>query len=177
MEDLFLPHFGQGGQVNHALLLEHDITEKRRLETLLTQLEKLAAVGQLAAGIAHEINNPLTAIIANAQILHRELPLDHDLQELVDLITRAGARAAQVVRNLLDFARKEEYSLRLTDLNETVERALELIQHEFLARGVELEFESDPELTFDPCKPRPSSKCLAEPSAQCDGLSIKALVK
>jgi two-component system NtrC family sensor kinase len=133
-------------QTTQALLLEHDITEKRRLETILTQSEKLAAVGQLAAGVAHEINNPLTAIIANAQILHRELPTDHDLQESVDLIARAGARAAQVVRNLLDFARKEEYSLGLTDLNETVERALELIQHEFIARGVDLKFEPDPDL-------------------------------
>ena len=140
------PILDENGQIHQALLLEQNITEKRRLETILAQSEKLAAVGQLAAGVAHEINNPLTAIIANAQMLHRELPLDHDLQESVDLIARAGARAAQVVRNLLDFARKEEYSLRLTDLNETVERALELIQHEFLARGIDLEFKEDPYL-------------------------------
>jgi two-component system NtrC family sensor kinase len=129
-----------------AVLFEQDITEKRHLESILTQSEKLAAVGQLAAGVAHEINNPLTAIIANAQILHRELPPNHDLQESVDLIARAGARAAQVVRNLLDFARKEDYHLGITDVNETIERALELIQHEVIARGVELNFEPDPNL-------------------------------
>jgi len=140
------PILNETNQVIQALLLEHDITEKHRLETILMQSEKLAAVGQLAAGVAHEINNPLTAIIANAQILHRELPSNDDLQESVDLIARAGARAAQVVRNLLDFARKEEYRLGLTDLNETVERALELIQHELLARGVNLKFEPDLDL-------------------------------
>jgi two-component system NtrC family sensor kinase len=96
--------------------------------------------------VAHEINNPLTAIIANAQILHRELPANSDLQESVDLIARAGARATQVVRNLLDFARKEEYHLGVTDLNETLERALELVQHEILARGIHLEFNPDPNL-------------------------------
>jgi two-component system NtrC family sensor kinase len=132
--------------VMQAILLEQDITDQQRLESILAQSEKLAAVGQLAAGVAHEINNPLTAIIANAQILHRELPPDHDLQESVDLIARAGARATQVVRNLLDFARKEDYSLGLTDLNETLDRSLELVQHELLARGVRLEFTPDPNL-------------------------------
>ena len=137
------PILDELGQVTQAILYEQDITEKRRLEAILTQSEKLAAVGQLAAGVAHEINNPLTAIIANAQILHRELPQDSDLQESVDLIARAGARAAQVVRNLLDFARKEEYHLGLTDVNETLEKALELVQHELVARGVHLDFDPD----------------------------------
>jgi len=134
------------GRVVQAIIFEQDITEKRRLEAILTQSEKLAAVGQLAAGVAHEINNPLTAIIANAQILHRELPQESDMQESVDLIARAGARAAQVVRNLLDFARKEEYRLGLTDVNETLERALELVQHDLVARGVHLDFAPDPNL-------------------------------
>lgn len=128
------------GSNMQAIILEQDITEKRRLEAILTQSEKLAAVGQLAAGIAHEINNPLTAIIANAQILHRELPPNDDLQESVELISRAGARAAQVVRNLLDFARKEQYHLGVTDLNETLRRALELVQHELISRGASLEY-------------------------------------
>jgi two-component system NtrC family sensor kinase len=94
-------------QVIQAILLEQDVTDKRRLESILIQSEKLAAVGQLAAGVAHEINNPLTAIIANAQLLQRSLPPDDEMQESVDLIIHAGARATQVVRSLLDFARKE----------------------------------------------------------------------
>lgn len=134
------------GQIIQAILLEQDVTERYRLEGILAQSEKLAAIGQLAAGVAHEINNPLTAIIANAQILHRELPPESDLQESIDLIARAGARATQVVRNLLDFARKEDYHLGLTDINETLRRALELLQHEVLSRGVVIEFKPDPSL-------------------------------
>ncbi len=143
---------GTGGEIDkrvlQAILLEQDVTEKRHLESILSQSEKLAAIGQLAAGVAHEINNPLTAIIANAQILHRELPPKDDLQVSVDLIARAGARAAQVVRNLLDFARKEDYHLGLTDLNETIQRALDLIQHELTSRGARLSF--DPLLNLPP---------------------------
>ena len=140
------PILSDEDEITQAILLESDVTERRRLESILTQSEKLAAIGQLAAGVAHEINNPLTAIIANAQILHRELPASSDLQESVDSIARAGARATQVVRNLLDFARKEEVHLGLTDVNETIERALELIQHEIVARGARLDFAPDPTL-------------------------------
>ena len=136
----------EDGKVTRAILLEQDITEHQRLEGILAQSEKLAAIGQLAASVAHEINNPLTAIIANAQILHRELPVDSDLQESVDLIARAGARATQVVRNLLDFARKEEYHLGLTDINDTMQRSLELMQHETLARSAKITFDPDPNL-------------------------------
>lgn len=138
------PIFDEENQAVQAILIEQDISEKRRLESILTQSEKLAAVGQLAAGVAHEINNPLTAIIANAQIIHRELPADHDLQESVDLITRAGARAAQVIRNLLDFARREEFKLDLIDINNTLRKSLELVQHELIARHIQLVFDADP---------------------------------
>jgi len=140
------PIYDEHGDVVFSIVLEQDVTEKYLLENILARSEKLAVIGQLAAGVAHEINNPLTAIIANAQILHRELPADHDLQDSVDLISRAGARAAQVVRNLLDFARKEEFHLGLTDVNETVGRALELIRHEIMSRSIRLKFKPDPSL-------------------------------
>lgn len=140
------PALMEGSQVAQAILFEQDVSEKRRLENILAQSEKLAAVGQLAAGVAHEINNPLTAIIANAQLLQRGLAPGDELQESVDLIARAGARATQVVRNLLDFARKEQYHLAPTDVNETIRRSLALVQHELLARSITLTFEPDTNL-------------------------------
>lgn len=133
-------------QVAQAIVLEQDVTEKRRLEATLAQSEKLAAVGQLAAGLAHEINNPLTAIIANAQLLQRELPPDDDKQELVDLINRAGGRATQVVRNLLDLARKEQYEFLPIEVNDTLDKAIQLLQHEFMARSINLLWEPSEDL-------------------------------
>lgn len=133
-------HDGEG-KVVQAILLEQDITEQRRLELTLAQSVKLAAMGQWAASLAHEINNPLTAIIANAQLLKREIPLEDDKHELVDLIARAGERANQVVRSLLDLARKEEYLFGPTDVNQTIQRSLEYLQHELVVRSINLVFE------------------------------------
>jgi two-component system NtrC family sensor kinase len=110
----------------------------------------LAAVGQLAAGVAHEINNPLTAIIANAQMLKRKLSDNDELYEMVDLIARAGDRATQVVRNLLDFARKETYEFAPTNLNETIRKSIALIQHELVARSIDLTFEPDEAIPLIP---------------------------
>jgi two-component system NtrC family sensor kinase len=135
------PIYDDDDQVVQSILIEQDVTEKHRLEVILAQSERLVAVGQLAAGLAHEMNNPLTAIIANAQLLKRELPVDDDRQEMVDLITRAGERANHVVRSLLDLARKKEFSFVPTNINETVRNAIKLLQYEISARGVDLLFE------------------------------------
>jgi signal transduction histidine kinase len=125
-------------QPGQAIIIEQDVTEKRRLETNLIQSEKLAAVGQLAAGVVHEINNPLAAIIANAQILERDLDGNEDLLESVKLIELAGMRASQVVKNLLGFARKEQYDFEPVDLNETIAKAVQLLQHKLVSQSVQL---------------------------------------
>jgi two-component system NtrC family sensor kinase len=123
-----------------VIIFEQDVTVEKRLEANLIQSEKLAAVGQLAAGVAHEINNPLSAVIANAQLLRRDLPKDaSDALESVELIETAGLRASQVVRNLLGFARKEQYDFLRIDLNETMLNALALVKHELVMRNIEVE--------------------------------------
>ena len=137
------PIHNENGEIIQAFIFEEDVTEKRRLEATLVQSEKLAAVGQLAAGVAHEINNPLTAIIANAQLLKRIVPEDEEMLEMLDLISTAGDRASQVVRNLLDFSRKEHYDFAPTNINDTISKTIALVQHELLSRSIELTF--DPE--------------------------------
>jgi signal transduction histidine kinase len=97
----------------------------------LSQSEKLAALGQLAAGLAHEINNPLTAIVANVQLMMRESSPDEPFFESLELIKQASDRAVKVVRNLLDFARQEQYEFKPTDINASLLRALGLVRHQF----------------------------------------------
>jgi PAS domain S-box-containing protein len=134
------------GRVLQAVIFEQDVTENRRLERTLAHSEKLAAVGEMAASLAHEISNPLTAILANAQLLQRDLPAGSDLRESVDLIAHAGARAAQVVRNLLDFARQDQAAMKRIDLNENVQQAIALTQHERAVRSVSLSWQPAPDL-------------------------------
>lgn len=121
-----------------AVILWQDRTEERRLENSLMQAGKLAAIGQLAAGVAHEINNPLTVINANAQMLKMFIPAEDDNYESVDLIFQAGERAAKVVRGLLDFARQEQYTFEPADINISIRQALDLVRYQLGTAHIEV---------------------------------------
>jgi two-component system, NtrC family, sensor kinase len=129
---------GRQASAARAVIIWQDRTEERRLESSLMQAGKLAAIGQLAAGVAHEINNPLTAINANAQMLKMFIPPEDENYESVDLIARAGDRAARVVRGLLDFARQEQYAFTLADsLNQSIQDALSLVKYQLQTANIE----------------------------------------
>ncbi|MCB1049537.1 MAG: PAS domain S-box protein, partial [Acidobacteria bacterium] len=89
------------------LYLVEDISEKRKLQDQLMQQEKLASIGLLAAGVAHEINTPLTGIASYSQLLQNEPDLGIESKELVKLIQEQSHRAANIVKELLNFSRKE----------------------------------------------------------------------
>ncbi len=124
--------------INRAIVFDEDITEKWILEAGLIQSEKMATIGQLAANVAHEINNPLSAIIANAQLLQRDLvDADEDTSEALTLIETAGIRAAKIVRDLLKSARKEKREeFEEIPLNETIIDALSMANFEIRNRNV-----------------------------------------
>jgi two-component system NtrC family sensor kinase len=131
------------GKVFQSILQLRDITEQRRMEASLIQAEKLAALGQLSAGVAHELNNPITAVIANTQLLKRELePVDLD-SESVDLIEQAGRRAQKVVRALLDFSRQEPYEFHPVDINQSILHALALVEKQWEKANIKLIQELD----------------------------------
>lgn len=129
-----------------AVVVWQDRTEERRLENSLMQAGKLAAIGQLAAGVAHEINNPLTAIKANAQILQMFISPDDENYESVELIAQASERAEKVVRGLLDFARQAQYDFELTDVNESMTQALNLVSYQMTSNKIEVVLELAEEL-------------------------------
>jgi signal transduction histidine kinase len=96
----------------------------------LFQSAKLSAIGELAAGIAHEIRNPLTTIIGDAQLLMAEMEPGQPGYESLKAIERSGQRASKVIANLLSFSRQEEYEFTSTDINETIDSALSLIAYQ-----------------------------------------------
>jgi two-component system NtrC family sensor kinase len=121
-----------------AVIVWQDRTEERRLENSLMQAGKLAAIGKLAAGVAHEINNPLTVINANAQMLQMDIP-DDDSAEAVELIIKAGDRAATVVQGLLDFARQAQYEFESGNVNDSIEAAMNLVSYQFANANIDVE--------------------------------------
>ncbi len=129
---------GKQASSARAVLVWQDKTEERRLESSLMQAGKLAAIGQLAAGVAHEINNPLTAINANAQMLKMVMAVEDENFESVDLIARAGERATKVVRGLLDFARQEQYSFTTGALYKSIQEALDLVNYQLQSAQIEV---------------------------------------
>jgi two-component system NtrC family sensor kinase len=131
--------------INRAIVFDEDITEKWLLEAGLIQSEKMASIGQLAANVAHEINNPLSAIIANAQLMLRDLPnADEDTVEALKLIETAGIRAAKIVGGLLESARREKREeFEEISLNETIQNAISMVNFEIKNRSITLNLELD----------------------------------
>lgn len=121
-----------------AVIVWQDKTEERRLENSLMQAGKLAAIGQLAAGVAHEINNPLTAVNANAEMLKMVIPPEDENYEAVELIALAGARATKVVRGLLDFARQEHYAFSRGNVNESIDQVLDLVKYQLQKASIDI---------------------------------------
>jgi len=136
-----------GTEPGSVVILIEDVTEQRLLEAQIIQSDKMASIGQLVSGVAHELNNPLTSIAGLAELLlerppHPELPREH-LRVIHDQAERAG----RIVRNLLTFARKGVAEKTAVDLREVVARTSLLITYELRLHGIELDSDLSPDAT------------------------------
>jgi PAS domain S-box-containing protein len=165
-----------------AVIRMDDITERVRIEEMMVQSEKMLSVGGLAAGMAHEINNPLAGILQNIQVMQNrlasDLPQNHqaaqacgtnmaqiqaymkarNLPEMIAMIMDSGKRAAKIVENMLSFSRKSEATTTLNNLAQLMDATLELAENDYDLkkrydfRQIQIERQYDPQVPMVACE-------------------------
>src|SRR6266704_1997667 len=129
-----------------VVVLVEDVTDQQAMEAHLIQSEKLAAVGQLVSGVAHELNNPLTSIAGLSEFLLEQKELGTKDRGHLRVIHEQAERAGRIVRNLLTFARKGPAERTRVDLNDVLQRTILLTSYDLRLKGVDVERELEPEL-------------------------------
>jgi signal transduction histidine kinase len=126
------------GKVVSCLEIARNITTRKKIQEQLVLTDRLASIGQLAAGMAHELNNPLTGVIGFSELLlGKDLP--EDVKEDLVTIDKEARRAANVVKGLLTFTRDQGAEKTLLDINNIIQRVLQLRSYEQKASNIEVE--------------------------------------
>ena len=141
-----LTPLSEGDRIAGSICIVRDITEEVRITEQLMQQEKLAAVGELVSGVAHELNNPLASVMAFAQLLLNERDAAPTSREALEAIHHEAKRAAKIVANLLTFARQHQPERAVTDLNRVVGDTLELRRYSLRSAQVTVDVRLDPEM-------------------------------
>jgi PAS domain S-box-containing protein len=141
----FSPLADETGKIEGVVLSGRDVTELKRLEEQLIQAEKLAAMGQMLAGVAHELNNPLTAILGVTELLREGQADPEATQRQLEITHRQARRAARIVQNLLEFSRPASPQKKPVDLNSIIDRTVQLHEHSLRRNNVEVDFRPQPD--------------------------------
>jgi signal transduction histidine kinase len=142
----FYPVVDETGRVVSMVRYARDITQQKRIEEQIRNAEKLASVGQLAAGIAHEINNPLGVILCHTDLLKRQLQSEPQALSDVGTIEKHTLNCKRIVSDLLKFARGESGSMQLKAVNHVIEEAAGMLAHQFSRQGISIDLDLAPDL-------------------------------
>jgi PAS domain S-box-containing protein len=140
------PVGGEGGDGGHVVTFD-DVAEQVKMEEQLLRQERLASLGMLAAGVAHEINTPLTGISSYAQMLMEETGEGRASREILEKIEDQTRRASRITSSLLTLARPEETVLESLDLNDTIREVLQLFEPQIKGHRIEMILDLADELT------------------------------
>jgi PAS domain S-box-containing protein len=125
------------GSITHYVDVERDTTDELKLRDQLVHSERLSAIGELVAGVAHEINNPLQTIVGSVELMMEERNTP-SVQRDLEVVRREAARAGQIVRNLLSFVRRSAPNRRPIDLNDVVRAIVQLREYHLQQNNVAL---------------------------------------
>ncbi len=141
----------EGRATTGAVFVALDLRSRKALETQVLRTQKLAAVGLLAAGIAHEINNPLSGVVGYSKLL-LEKPLPHDVRERVERIAASGERCRKIVEGVLLFSRQQGGARRRTELTDLVDRVVGIGEYQWKMHNVRVvkEMPAPVEVMCDP---------------------------
>ncbi len=135
------PIFSVNGSLTSVAVYAKDVTDKKKFEKTLIQSEKLATIGLLASGIAHELRNPLNVIETARYYIEEFLAKkDTEVCAKLDIIHKNVKRSSKIINNLLEFSRHSEYERELIDLRSLIENTVSLIQKELDAKNIEFKF-------------------------------------
>lgn len=124
---LISPILDEEGKIYGFFGIHRDLSEKKLLEKQLIHTQKMESIGTLAAGVAHEVGNPLASISALVQVVQRSTS-DEFAKEKLELVKKQVTRISKIIRDLVDFSRPSNYELQLTDINQNIIEAIEIIK-------------------------------------------------
>jgi len=139
------PLFNEKGEITGSVVVARDVTKQKRMEEQLILTDRLASIGELSSGIAHELNNPLTSVIGFSQLL-MEGDVPANMKEDLGIVHNEAQRAAAIVKNLLTFARKHAPVKDLSQVNTVIEDVLRLRAYEQKVNNIEVEKRLSPNL-------------------------------
>ncbi len=140
------PVYNEEKKMYFIVIHARDVTAKTRMKEQLFQSAKLSAIGEMAAGVAHELNSPLTAIIGNSGLILKKTSRDTKYYKLLADIKTCGQRSKRIIQNLLTFSRQDSYTFEPVSINDVIAGSLSLVSYQIEKNNIQISTKLAPKL-------------------------------